>query len=165
MDENRISRRTRTNRATEEKQAPPTPTMNEAEANQGGGEGKENDITARAGEIASETVEQAQRLGATARERLYRGADERKQTLVRGLDQLAHNIDELGVKSEEEAGDLPVRIAGSAADALRRVSRSLSSQSTEELIDAAGRKIRERPGMFLVGCVALGYLGARLLRR
>jgi hypothetical protein len=124
-----------------------------------------NEIAARAGELATQSIEHAQRLGTAARERLLRGADERKDSLARGLDGLAKNIDEIGERAGGEPEDLQRRAVDRAAQAVRSVSRALSERSAEELIDEAGRQIRQRPGVFLAGCVALGFLGARLLRR
>ncbi len=137
-----------------------TPMTGEGEA-----AGPQNEIAVRAGEIASQTVEHAQRLGTAARERLLRTADEKKDSLARGLESLAGNIDELGNRVGGGAEDLQRRAVDGAAGAVRGLSRALDGRSTEELIDEAGRQIRQRPGLFLAGCVALGFLGARLLRR
>jgi hypothetical protein len=125
----------------------------------------ENEIASRASEIASDTVEHAQRLGSAARERILRTADEQKQSLAEGLEGLARNIDDVGGRAGGDLEDLQRRAAGGAARALRSVSRALSERSAEELLDEAGRQIRRRPGLFIASCVALGFLGARLLRR
>jgi hypothetical protein len=123
--------------------------------------GQVNQIVSRAGELAGQTVEQAQRLGATARERLVQEADDKKGRVARRLGQLADDVEGLGGSDD----DLQKRLVGGAAQAMRRVSRTLEERSTEELLASAGRSIRRHPGLLLAGCVALGFLGGRLLKR
>jgi hypothetical protein len=124
----------------------------------------QNDLKARAGGVMSSAVDEAKRLTSTTRERLMRNADEKKQTVAERLDDYARRVEENVNRGGDEEG-LERQVMDAAAQTLRSVARSLSDHSTEEMIDIAGRKIRERPGLFLAGCVALGFLGARLLRR
>ena len=42
--------------------------------------------------------------------------------------------------------------------------RGVKTRSTEELIDDLQVQARARPGVFLLGAFALGFIGARLLR-
>jgi hypothetical protein len=123
-----------------------------------------NELTARAGDLAHRGLEEARRLSSTTRERMYRTADEKKGALTGKLDELARNIDELGQKSGGE-DELPRRVADSASRALRNVQHALDNRSTQELIEEAGRQIRQRPGLFLGSCLAVGVIAARLLRR
>jgi hypothetical protein len=123
-----------------------------------------NEITSRAREIAHGGLEQAKRLSSATRERVFRTADERKGQLSDKLDELARNIDELGEKAGAQ-GELPRKLVGGASRALRSVQHTLDNRSTEELIDEVGRQIRRRPGMFLASCLAVGFIGARLLRK
>lgn len=123
-----------------------------------------NEIASRAGDIARSGLEQAKRLTSSTRERVLRAADEKKGLLTDKLDELARNVGELGEKAGDE-GELPRRLVDGASRALRSVQRTLDGRSTAELIDEAGRQIRRRPGWFLASCLALGFVGARLLRK
>jgi vacuolar-type H+-ATPase subunit E/Vma4 len=122
------------------------------------------DLKARAGDVVSHAVDEAKRIGSTTRERFLRGADEKKRTLADRLDEYARKVEEKGTVGGDEGG-IERQLMDTAAQTMRSVSRTLSGRSTEEMIDLAGRKIRERPGLFLAGCVALGFIGARILRR
>ena len=122
-----------------------------------------NQLVSRAGDLASQTLEQAQRLGSSAKERLVQEADDKKAKVARKLEDFAESMDELG--TNPQADPLQQKVVGGAARAMRSVSRALDENSTEELIASAGRAIRRRPGLFLAGCVALGFLGGRMLRR
>lgn len=123
-----------------------------------------NELTARAGDLAQQGMEQARRLTSTTRDRVFRAADEKKGLLTGKLDELARNVDELGQKAGDE-GELPRTLVDGASRALRNVQHALDTRSTQELIDEAGRQIRQRPGLFLASCLAVGFIGARLLRR
>ena len=90
-------------------------------------------------------------------------ADDKKAKVARKLEDFAESMDELG--TNPQADPLQQKVVGGAARAMRSVSRALDENSTEELIASAGRAIRQRPGLFLAGCVALGFIGGRLLRR
>lgn len=156
MNESKMSNNPSTSRAPASEPAPATRAAQETPVNA---------LTERVGEVASSSLEQAQHLGTVAKERFFRGADERRESAARGLDDLARKIDGLANEAGGSPDDLQRRLAGSAARAVRSVSRTLSESSAQELIEAAGKKIKERPGIFLAGCVAVGFLGARLLRR
>jgi hypothetical protein len=142
------------------------PLVSDASVPPAGARGEANQILSRAGDLASQTVEQARSLGASARERLLHEADDKKGRLARTLDELAGNV-ESGKLPEVggEIDELQRKLTGGAARAMRSVSRKLEEQSTEELIASAGRAIRQRPGLFLAGCLAIGFLGGRMLRR
>jgi ElaB/YqjD/DUF883 family membrane-anchored ribosome-binding protein len=139
---------------------------------------KKDELTSRAGDVARRGVEEAQRLGATARDRLYREVDSRKQTLADKLEEIAGDLEGMGRKGaasgaldpslglvDEEEEDVQRRIVTGAARKLRTASRTLADHTTDELVARAGRKVRERPGMFLAACAAVGFIGGRLLRR
>lgn len=123
-----------------------------------------DELGSRARDLAHGGMEQARRLTSTTRERVLRTADEKKGQLSGKLDELARGIDELGHKAGGE-DELPRKLVDSASRALRNVQSAIDNRSTEELIDEAGRQIRRRPGLFLASCFAVGFIGARLLRK
>jgi hypothetical protein len=137
---------------------------NRIQSNPGVVQGDANEVASRAGEIARGGLEQARRLTSSTRDRMFRTADEKKGLLTGKLDELARNIDDLGHKAGGD-DELPRKLVDGASRALRSVQRTLDERSTEELLDEAGRQIRQRPGLFLAGCLALGFMGARLLRK
>lgn len=124
----------------------------------------QDELASRARDLAHGGMEQARRLTSSTRERVFKTADEKKGLLTGKLDELARNIDELGQKAGGE-DELPRKLVDGASRALRNVQHALDTRSTEELIDEAGRQIRQRPGLFLASCFAVGFIGARLLRK
>jgi hypothetical protein len=124
-----------------------------------------DELAEKAAELASSGVDEAKRLTSATKERVLRQADEKKGMIADKLEELARNIDEVGAKGGGDEEDLSRRLAESAARTVRSVERTLNERSTEELLAAAGRELRQRPGLLMAGCFALGFLGARLLRR
>lgn len=55
-------------------------------------------------------------------------------------------------------------LVDNAAQLIHRVSDRLERGSTEELVREAQAQIRQRPGVFIVGCVAIGFLAGRFLK-
>src|SRR5436305_258022 len=110
-------------------------------------------------ELLEASRAQAGRIGASLREKALSSADSKKGTLVSGLDELAEKLD--GSGSDELTGQL----AHVAVDAARKAARVLESSSTEELLERGAIEIRARPALFIAGCLGLGFLGARLLRK
>jgi hypothetical protein len=123
------------------------------------------DIKSRAGDIASAGLEEAKKLTSSTRDRVFREADEKKQLLIEKLETFADDLEKMGGEGEGEEEDVQQRLVGSAAKTLRSLTRTLGDSSTEELVTAAGRKVRERPGVFLAACLAIGFVGGRMLRR
>ena len=96
--------------------------------------------------------DQATRLSGAARGRVLSTADEKKGILVEQVAGFARSLEGQGGVGDKLAGWL------------REVQNALETRSTEELLQVAERKVKEHPAAFLAGCVALGFLGARLVR-
>jgi hypothetical protein len=96
--------------------------------------------------------EQATRFSGAAKQRVLSTADEQKGRLA---EQVAGFV-----SSVEGQGSAGARLAGW----LREVQNALETRSTEDLLRSAGKKLEAHPGAFLAGCLALGFLGARLVR-
>ena len=102
--------------------------------------------------------EDVRRMGGAARRRLLSEADRRKSSVASRLDQLADSLENSGSSGPEG------QFLGSAARFARNASSTIRNRSSEELLDNLEQGFRSRPGAFLAGCVALGFLGGRLLR-
>lgn len=106
------------------------------------------------GSVATQSVEQARKLGASARRRLYSFADERKESLFGQADGL---IEKVAKVAEGTSFD-------GAVGRVRDFAGTVKTRSTEELVGDIQSTARSRPGAFILGAFALGFLGARLLR-
>lgn len=115
-----------------------------------------------AGEVAREVRAQAKTVGASARERAIRLADDRRGGLAEGLRHIADRLEE--VAHEPESGKQLEPVLGQIAGVTRKVADALHDKPANELFDMAKRAARERPALVVAGCFALGFFGARLLR-
>jgi hypothetical protein len=111
--------------------------------------------------IAQAGKEQVKRLGGATRERVYHQVDGRKEEFVKSLHGLADTLQ--GTGKEESLGPVQGLVDG-AVRMIHRVSDRLERSSTEEMVREAQAQIRQRPGIFIAGCVALGFAAGRLLK-
>lgn len=111
--------------------------------------------------IAQAGKEQVKRLGGITRERVYHQVDSRKGEFIKSLSGLADTLQSAG-----RSGNLgPVQgLVDGCVQVIHKVSDRLERGSTEELVRDAQARIRQRPGMFIAGCVALGFFAGRLLK-
>jgi hypothetical protein len=111
--------------------------------------------------IAQAGKEQAKRLGGITKDRVYHQVDGKKEQLVKGLHGIVDTLEGMG-----KDGNLgPAQsLVDNAVQVIHRVSDRLEKGSTEELVREAQTQIRQRPGVFIAGCVALGFLAGRLLK-
>jgi ElaB/YqjD/DUF883 family membrane-anchored ribosome-binding protein len=116
---------------------------------------------AKATEIAQAGKEKVKELGGVARGRVLDRVDERKHEVVQGLHTLADTLD-------KASRDVPEGIArtalGSAVGLIHKATDRIENGTTEELLREAQDRVRERPGLFVAGCVALGFLAGRLVK-
>jgi hypothetical protein len=125
-------------------------------------EGSEFQGSSYAGEgIAQAGKEQVKRLGGITRERVYQQVDSRKEEFIKSLHGLVDTLQGAG-----KGGNLgPVQgLVDGAVQIVHRVSDRLERGSTEEIVRDAQAQIRRRPGIFIAGCVALGFFAGRLLK-
>jgi hypothetical protein len=111
--------------------------------------------------IAQAGKEQVKRLTGVTRERVYQQVDSRKGEVIQRLQGLADTLQGAG-----KDGNLgPAQsLVDNAVQVIHRVSDRLEKGSTEELVRDAQAQIRQRPGAFIAGCVALGFLAGRFLK-
>jgi hypothetical protein len=125
-----------------------------------------NPPTTEAGQAdVGQVKEQAGRLTSAVKRRAITTGEQKKQalaehlrTLVSKLEGIAHN----GNGSEPGASE---KVIGRSVEWLRSVQENLENNSTEELLRKAEERITARPGLFIAGCLALGFIGARLVRK
>jgi glycerate kinase len=115
--------------------------------------------SASAPAILGASKEQAKRISGSLKERALSAADGHKGQLADGLHKLAGNLEH--EKVEGPAGQL----IGYATSAAERAASALESNSAEELFAQSSAQVKARPGLFIAGCLGLGFLGARLLRK
>jgi hypothetical protein len=111
--------------------------------------------------IAQAGKEQVKRLGGVTRERVYQQVDGKKGEFIQSLHGLADSLQ--GVGKDGNLGPAQP-LVDSAVQFIHRVSDRLERGSTEELIRDAQTQIRQRPGVFIAGCVAIGFFAGRLLK-
>ncbi|MDY7229048.1 hypothetical protein [Hyalangium rubrum] len=122
------------------------------------------DISGQAGTgagIAQAGKEQVKRLGGVTRERVYHQVDDKKEEFIKSLHGIADSLQ--GVGKEGNLGAVQPLVE-SAVQVIHKVSDRLEKGSTEELIRDAQTQIRQRPGLFIAGCVAIGFLAGRVLK-
>jgi hypothetical protein len=118
----------------------------------------------KARDFASEGKEKARRLGAMAKERAVKKAESRKSHLASELDNFAGTLEEVSRTLESRGDETQKKLVDRGAKLVRQASRQLRERSTEEILDAAERELKRRPGIAMAGAFALGFLGLRMLR-
>jgi phage-related protein len=119
------------------------------------------DGTPSAGGIAQAGKEQAKQLGGAARGRVISQVDSRKGELVKGIQGLVSSLETVA-NNDEAAIARP--LLTSAVGLLRKTSDRLENGTTEELLADAQEQVRQRPGLFVVGCVAVGFALGRFIK-
>jgi hypothetical protein len=118
------------------------------------------DVSAQDTGIAAQGKEQVKRVTGVTRERVYHQMDDRKDDLIKGLHGFVSTLENASQNTE----GFSQQLLGSTVGYIRKFSDRIESGSTEELVRDAKRFVRERPGPFFAGCVAVGFLAARLLK-
>ncbi len=110
--------------------------------------------------IAAQGKEQVKRFTGVTRERVYQQVDSRKGELVKGLQGFVSTLE----NASQGADGISQQVLHSAVGYIRQFSDRIENGSTEELVRDARHFIRERPAPFFAGCIALGFLAARVLK-
>jgi hypothetical protein len=111
--------------------------------------------------IAQAGKEQVKRLGGITRDRVYHQVDGKKEQLVKSLHGVCETLEGLGKDSNLGAAQ---PLVDNAVQVIHRVSDRLENGSTEDLVRDAQAQIRQRPAIFIAGCVALGFFAGRFLK-
>jgi hypothetical protein len=113
-------------------------------------------------EVASEASDHARRVAGEAREQFRSQASEQTTRLGSSIRQLSEQMD--GVLKGKAPEGAAADFVRQAADRTQRLAQSLEDRDPEELLDDVRRFARQRPGVFLVGAVGLGFVAGRFLR-
>jgi hypothetical protein len=124
-------------------------------------QGSGGDFSGQQGGIAQAGKEQVKRLGGITRERVYHQVDGKKEQLVKSLQGIVDTLEGMGKDGNLGAAQ---PLVDNALRVIHRVSDRLENGSTEELVREAQTQIRQRPGLFIAGCVALGFFAGRFLK-
>ena len=128
--------------------------------------GKQTAETAKqqAGEVAGEAMSQARMLLDQTREQVTSQGQAQQERAASGLRTLADELQSMvsgeGVQEPGLASDL----AKQAAERVRTAADMLENRQPSELLDEVRRFARRRPGAFLLGAAAIGFLGGRMTR-
>jgi hypothetical protein len=110
--------------------------------------------------------DQAFRLGDAVRQRAIATSDAKKSVFADQVGGLVGKLE--GIAQPSEGGsenELQQQVMRRGVALLHRLQDTLSQNSTEELIEKAEQQMKQRPGLVVAGCLALGFFGARLLRK
>jgi hypothetical protein len=123
--------------------------------------GSTGSFSGQNGGIAQAGKEQVKRLGGITKDRVYHQVDGKKEQLVKSLHGLVDTLEGMG-----KGGNLGAAqpLVDNALQVIHRVSDRLEHGSTEDLVRDAQTQIRQRPGLFIAGCVALGFFAGRFLK-
>jgi hypothetical protein len=110
--------------------------------------------------ITAQGKEQVKRFTGVTRDRVYHQVDGRKEDLIKGLQGFVSTLE----NASHNADGFSQQLLGGAVGYVRKFSDRIENGTTEELVRDARQFIRERPAPFFAGCIAVGFLAARLLK-
>lgn len=112
------------------------------------------------GDMATQGREQVKKFGGMARDAMFYRADNQKKALVQNIQGFLSTLENV---SKESDGSVK-QVLDSATGYIRQFSDRIENGSTEELLQDARVVVREKPAVFFAGCVAIGFLAARLFK-
>jgi hypothetical protein len=110
--------------------------------------------------IAAQGKEQVKRFTGVTRDRVYHQVDSRKDDLIKNLQGFVSTLE----NASRNADGFSQQLLGGAVGYIRKFSDRIENGTTEELVRDARHFIREKPAPFFAGCIALGFLAARVLK-
>ncbi|HEX8435829.1 hypothetical protein [Archangium sp.] len=110
--------------------------------------------------ITAQGKEQVKRFTGVTRDRVYQQVDSKKGELIKGLQGFVSTLE----NASQNADGVSQQVLGSAVGYIRKFSDRIENDSTEELVRDAQQFIREKPVPFFAGCIAVGFLAARILK-
>ena len=113
--------------------------------------------------VAGEAKAQARTLLDQARTDVRSQADQQTERIADGLRGLAGQVQALLDGRTEEAGPLP-DLAKQATSQIESLAGRLGDGGLDGVVEDVTRFARRKPGLFLAGAAALGFVGGRLLR-
>jgi hypothetical protein len=124
-------------------------------------EGPPSGAAAKATDIAQAGKEKVKELGGVVRGRALGRVDARKHEVVEGLHSLADTL-------EKASRDIPSGMARGVLDGavglIHKATDRIENGTSEELLREAQERVRQSPGAFIAGSVALGFFAGRFLK-
>jgi hypothetical protein len=117
----------------------------------------------QAGQVADEAKNQAKQLLDQAREQVTTTGVQQKDRAASGLRAVADELTGM-VNGEGSQSGVAADLARQASDYVRNAADMLENREPAELLQEVRRFARQRPGTFLLGAAAIGFLGGRLTR-
>ena len=108
---------------------------------------------------------QARRLADAVKERAITTSEDRKDQLSQQVSTLVQKLDDATRHADATSQNLPEQLVDRGISVLRKLQTTLAENSAEELLAKAEQRFRAHPGAVIAGCVALGFIGARLVRK
>jgi hypothetical protein len=112
-----------------------------------------------------QVVEHARRLAADVRRRAMATGEDKKSVLSDRVSTLVDKLDGVASSGDGSEPGIPDQLIDRGVGLLRRFQKALDENSTKDLISKAEAQIKARPGLFIAGFLALGFVGARLIRK
>lgn len=127
--------------------------------------GKQTADTAKqqAGQVAGEARDQARMLLDQTRDQLTEQGSVQQQRAAGGLRSLADELSGMTSGAAAQQG-IATDLARQASDRARAAADWLEGREPAEILGEVRRFARRRPGTFLLGAAAAGFLGGRLTR-
>lgn len=110
--------------------------------------------------VLSQSKEQVKRFSGVTRDRVYSQVDSKKGDLIKGLQGFVSTLE----NASRDADGVSQQVLQGAVGYIRQFSDRIENGTTEELVRDAKQFIREKPAPFFAGCIALGFLAARILK-
>ncbi len=110
--------------------------------------------------ISSAGKEQVKRFTGVTRDRVYHQVDDKKEDIIKGIQGFVSTLE----NASQNADGLSQQVLQGAVGYIRKFSDRIENGTTEELVTEARQFIREKPAPFFAGCIAVGFLAARLLK-
>lgn len=113
--------------------------------------------------VAADAKAEARRLAEETRHRLRTQAAEQKSRLAETMRDVSYQLQGVA-RGEAPPQGLVADVTRQAADTTAQLARQLEAKQPEDLLDDVRRFARQKPGMFLLGAMAAGFVTGRLLR-
>lgn len=98
--------------------------------------------------------EQARRIGRTARTRVYSALDQGKEKVVEQIDGLLGKVPD----------GVTIPFFSDGVDRVRSLTDGIRDKEVEEVLGDIKLEAHRRPGTFMLGAFAIGFLAARMLK-
>lgn len=122
-----------------------------------------NEAIEQTAAVAEQATDQVRNLANQATSEVRTQANQQTERLADGLRSFAGQIQALVEGDTQNAGQLP-DYARQATDQLQHLAGRIGDRGFEGVVDDVQRFARRRPGLFLAGAAAAGFLGGRLAR-